>query len=144
MKKRFLIISLGLVLAAFSLNAAPRFSQSVKGDGKTVISDTLTVYDWTYDFVTGKTWQQALKYCEELNYGVYTDWKLPNINELRTLINYRLYYPATDLPNASTNYFWSSSSYASSTDSAWFMDFGYGGMYNFNKANYYAVRCMRP
>ena len=32
------------------------------------------------------TWPEAIDYCQNLNEGGYTDWRLPNIDELRTII----------------------------------------------------------
>ena len=143
MKKYFLTLLLGFFFVALTGNAGEKFSQSVKSDGETVILDNLTGLTWTYDFKTGKNWPQALKYCEELNYGGYTDWKLPNINELISLINYALYNPASDILNSSINSFWSSSSYASYTDYAWVVPFYDGYVYVNIKNNYSAVRCVR-
>ena len=51
-------------------------------------------------------WQKALEYVKQLNndkYLGYTDWRLPNVNELRSLIDYSQFYtgaPGAGLPPA--------------------------------------------
>jgi hypothetical protein len=61
------------------------------GDG--TMTDNLTGLIWTKDgnLPNGtKTWQQALDYVASLNssgYLGYRDWRLPNVNELESLIN---------------------------------------------------------
>lgn len=75
---------------------SPRFRDN--GDG--TLSDLLTGLDWTRDAdapgpsactpgVT-KTWQDALSYAQCLNDNAYLgkgDWRLPNVNELRSLFH---------------------------------------------------------
>jgi hypothetical protein len=33
-------------------------------------------------------WRSALAYCENLNFGGYTDWRLPNAKELQSIVDY--------------------------------------------------------
>ena len=36
----------------------------------------------------GMTWQEALEYAENYNYGGYDDWRLPSIKELQSIVDY--------------------------------------------------------
>ena len=63
------------------------------GDGTIIESSTGLM--WQKDTVTGMciTWQQALNYIAGMNTGTnqnfgYTDWRLPNRNELQSLVDY--------------------------------------------------------
>lgn len=55
-----------------------------------VIHDLNTRLMWTkYDFGgEAYSWQAALTYCEDLNYGGFNDWHLPNIKELHSIVDY--------------------------------------------------------
>ena len=57
------------------------------------------------------TWKEKLYYCEHLVYAGYSDWRLPNRNELLSLVNYDG-YPASDFPGitSSSYYIYSSTS----------------------------------
>ncbi|MGI6393990.1 MAG: DUF1566 domain-containing protein [bacterium] len=111
--------------------------------GKVVVKDSETGLEWTKEYATGKTWQQALDYCETLDYGGYTDWRLPNIEELKTLIDDTKYSPASSFPGMPSNYFWSSSSYVFSTYFAWRVYFNYGRVNYYDKTITYYARCVR-
>jgi hypothetical protein len=92
------------------------------------------------------TWANSITNCEALEYAGYTDWRLPNLNELQSIANYGLASPAingTYFPNTQSNYYWSGTTYANDTGVAWVVVFGSGAVYAVNKANGYYVRPVR-
>jgi len=91
-------------------------------------------------------WKDALSYCENLTFASYTDWRLPNIKELASLVDLSRYQPAIHtkyFSNTRLNYYWSSTSFA---DNTWNVSFegGYSGYDKDSaKSNKYYVRCVR-
>ena len=69
----------------------------------------------------------------------YTDWRLPEKQELHSIVNYGKVGPAIDsayFPNTVSSYYWSSSPNAINIDQAWMVDFNAGTDYsNFNNGN---------
>jgi len=68
----------------------PEYGQNnfVNGEDGTVI-DRATGLVWTQsDSQTGMDWQSALQYCETLDTAGETDWRLPNIKELQSIVDY--------------------------------------------------------
>ena len=110
-------------------------------NGDVIVTDTKSGLVWQKTYETGKKWQQALDYCENLTYAGYDDWRLPNKNELASLVNYEKYDPASDFPNISSNNFCSSSSTGSSY--AYSVSFAYGHVDNHSKTSNCYVRCVR-
>jgi hypothetical protein len=58
----------------------------------------------------------------------YSDWRVPSVEHLKTLINTN-YYPTINpsyFPNTVTYYYWSASPVANSSSSAWIVFFYYG------------------
>ncbi len=52
---------------------------------------------WQYaEELQQRTWVEALAYCEDLELAGFTDWRLPSIKELQSIINYGRSYPAID------------------------------------------------
>ena len=115
------------------------------GDG--TVTDTSTGLMWQRGTAPGdKTWQEALAYCEALDLGDHTDWRLPTINELRSLVDFSCYSPSintTYFPNTLSSYYWSSTSYSKSTSYAWSVEFNHGEDPQYYKLNYFYVRAVR-
>ena len=98
-----------LIMIGLSLLRA-EFSRDVNTN---IVTDSTTNLWWQDDSevkTNSKVWQDAIDYCESLSLAGYSDWRLPNINELSSLINDTRSYPAiheTFLNTSSSNY-WSS------------------------------------
>ena len=120
----------------------PRFT--VSGD---CVTDNLTGLMWTKNAnLPGgyKTWQQALDYANGLSLCGYTDWRLPNVNELESLINAGQGNSATWLNtqgfiNVQSYYYWSATSYAYYSSYAWIVYMWYGYVYSYYKTSSYYV-----
>ena len=116
------------------------------GDG--TLADTTTGLMWHKDTAPGRyIWQEALAYCEALDLADYTDWRLPNRNELQSLVDYSWFNPAIDpalAPNTVSSDYWSSTTFASPGGFAWPVHFGAGSLYYglFKFVGCY-VRCVR-
>ena len=116
---------------------------TTSSDGRIVI-DNKTGLMWQKEYATNKNWQQALKYCEDLTYAGYSDWRLPNKNELASLVNYeKSGSPYSYFPDMPSNYFWSSSTYVANTYYAWLVFFNNGFVNYYYKTYGNNVRCVR-
>lgn len=136
-------------VAAITTNA-PDWRYIDHGDG--TITDQQTGLMWQQCIAgqsssdcsgTGTTmpWDAALQYPDSLNVSGglagHTDWRLPNIKELASLVNKACYNPAINLtrfPNTPSTSYWSASPYAGSSYGAWRLNF-YGGNVNGNSRN---------
>jgi hypothetical protein len=126
----------------------PRFTDN--GDG--TVTDQLTGLMWMKDAgcLGSTTWQAALDKVADLNAnpgsytcggytGTYTDWALPNVNELESLYNAEESDSAAWLQgkgflNVQSYYYWSSTTYAYSTDHAWVVYMGLGYVYYIHRS----------
>jgi hypothetical protein len=112
-----------LILCTTSLFGYP-FNDN--GDGS--VTDTFTNLIWQKcsrgqnndstcsGTATGATWKNALLYCKNLNLNSRI-WRLPNINELSSLINPAIYssdiphIDSVNFPSTQKNVYWSSTTY---------------------------------
>jgi hypothetical protein len=89
-------------------------------------------------------WQNALQYCETLDFVGHSDWRLPNVGELQSIVDYGRSYPSSDpIFGAESGWYWSSSTYVVYPSLAWYIYFGDGGVYGGGKGNGYYVRAVR-
>ena len=89
------------------------------------------------------TWDEAVEYCNSLQEDGHNDWRLPDIKELISIVNYKTHYPATDLEGMLPEHYWSSTTHSSNTVRAWGVDFYYGDVYGGNKSSSSYVRAVR-
>lgn len=97
-------------------------------------------------------WDNALAYCNSLSLASNTDWRVPNIKELHSILDASTSSePAIDtpsFPDTQATYYWSSTTFAGTNGYAWYVDFGIG-LSGFvmtspiSKTNGEYVRCVR-
>jgi hypothetical protein len=76
----------------------------------------------------------------------WSDWRLPEIKELETIVDYSIYNPSintTYFTNTANVRYWSSTTYATSTSGAWIVNFSDGNSNHDTKTNSRYVRCVR-
>lgn len=93
-----------------------------------------------------RNWEEAIVFCENLTLAGYKDWRLPDINELMSLVDRTRYNPVVDrhfFPDVAPSVYWTSSTPPSHNDYAWFVSFHTGKANNYDKRYSYYVRCVR-
>jgi len=120
-------------------------------NGNGTVTDNCTGLMWQKDDDDQlKIWVDALSYCENLTLGGHADWRLPDVRQLQSLVNYGMHDPAIDstyFPGTNTDdSYWSSTTVLTSLDLAWSLDFQDGKVEDDSDVwkpggNY--VRCVR-
>jgi hypothetical protein len=134
----------------------PRFTDHGNG----TVTDNLTKLIWMKNAsaIGKQTWANALSIANNLQSGEYDltdgsvagDWRLPNIRELQTLIDYSRAclclpegHPFTWVNDGMPLYYWASTSYAYFNFNAWRVDLFYCQVGNDSKSNTNYVWCVR-
>jgi hypothetical protein len=135
----------------------PRFITSTAG----IVTDTLTGLIWLQDAdcMGAGTWDNALTQVDNLNSGTdfscdnyapgtFSDWRLPNVRELHSLVHYGFYNRA--VPNTAgtgkwsegdpftgvqPSYYWSSTTFADAASIAWTVNMMDGYVHYSSKTN---------
>ncbi len=109
-----------------------------KNEDGTTTDNTSGLMWTTVDLGECVDWETALNLAENSEYAGYTDWRLPDVKELQSIVDYSGSYPAinqdyfeltTHEENENYYYWTSTSAYFSEAspeyDSAWYVAFGY-------------------
>ena len=99
-----------------------------KDNNNKTITDSLTNLTWAKDAGVSPrvNWEKAFEFIEKLNKNKYCghdDWRLPNMLELKTLMDYETDKPAEALEKSGfdnvQNDYWSSTTFMYKNDDAW-------------------------
>ena len=113
------------------------------GDG--TVTDVSTGLTWQQADVK-RTWEAAINYCEELNHANRHGWRLPDINELMTIVDMTTSNPTIHpiaFPGTKASLYWSALTFESNDGNALVVDFGNGDIHSDEKINPNYVRCVR-
>lgn len=141
-----------LIMIGLSLLQAELTRDAATG----IVSDSTTGLMWQDNEIgTTTNWQGAIDRCEELELGDYSDWRLPNVNELKSILDRSKVDPAIKdgFEHTSSSNYWSSTT-TLGNPTPLFIDLRYAfqcgflhgsvGFYLKHLAEYNAsVRCVR-
>jgi hypothetical protein len=117
--------------------------------GEGTVTDTLTGLMWTKDAnIYGmRNWTESLLDCASCTEGGHSDWHLPNVRELHSLIDYGRYNPALPLghpfSNVQWDHYWSSTTVDVFTNIAWYVSLISGAVAVNDKPGDWYVWCVR-
>ena len=149
------------------------------GNGNGTVTDTKTGLMWKrcseglsgdnceHGKVKGYAWDEAVKRFKNISYAGYSDWRMPTIDELKTLVYCSNGTPQQDawdkgcnrdysndgfekptinqqaFPNTEEWAYWSGSPYAFNSDFAWYVHFSDGSSFASYRDSSGAVRLVR-
>jgi formylglycine-generating enzyme required for sulfatase activity len=138
--------------------AAPRFVRAEPVPGEPIVTDAATGLVWQ-GCPLGRSgadcaglasrdnaWVSALYACEGLSWGGHRDWYVPNVVELRTIVDEGAGSPAVDataFPNTEPDGFLTSTYDAQAAGDAWIVDFDTGAVALADTSTTYYLRCVR-
>ena len=112
-----------------------------------IVTDSRTLLQWQDDDTfTDTTWTEAITYCENLSLGGQSDWRLPNINELLSIVDHSKYKPSISTVfrnNVSGNHWSSTTDFGNSRKKALIVNLNKGNQLRTYKVWDAYVRCVR-
>ena len=123
-----------------------RATRSFTDNGDSTVTDTKTRLVWQKTHGSQRNQTSSLTYCEDLTLGSLSDWRLPNIKELGSIVDLSVRLPSIDgtaFPSASGGSYWSSTTRTDEGSYASLVSFANGGQDTEGKTRSYPVRCVR-
>ena len=138
------VVTLAVIDVAAHADAPPGHYTDL-GDGTVRDNETGLVWQQTVEETT-RTQAAAISYCDALTLAGRSDWRLPHVLELRSIVDETIStVPAIDptfFPRTPPTYFWSAS--PGRPPGGWSVAFDHGYAYDTELAtNAYRARCVR-
>ena len=111
--------------------------------------DPKTGLEWQCESAGEMSWSEAMEYAQSLSLNDKEDWRLPTALELETLLDRSALHDSLrpvmreEVPFRDALSYWSSTTFAEHTNSAWIVMFDGGYVLSYYKSNRYHVRCVR-
>ncbi len=120
-------------------------------NGNGTVTDNATALTWVKDGAgpgcnngNTLTWKEAIDFAENLDFAGYSDWRLPNVKELQSIVDYGSSAPAiSPLFSGTRSYYWTSTTFLPVPDFAFFVEFKTGGVYREAKSSTAYLRPVR-
>jgi len=125
--------------------AGSRFELPADG---TYVIDHKTGLMWSRDESKRSDFDDADAHCRALRFGGFSDWRLPTLDELQTIVDRSRYSPAidTNVFNTNAGWTWTSDEYKGNPDpsgSVWIVDFLYGDVGSYGRSSTAFARAVR-
>ncbi|MEJ2418386.1 MAG: DUF1566 domain-containing protein [Exilibacterium sp.] len=143
------------------INPPFAWTEGLVDNGNGTITDQLTGLMWQQEefgrpaqgsvceeivgYIDHVPWETALTYCQDLQLGGYSNWRLPNIKELESITDERglqTSFNTTFFPHACGNY-WSSTSFIVDSGYAYYYENQTGQFKFTSKNDTLEVKCVR-
>jgi hypothetical protein len=123
---------------AFVSSGCPNDSSRFTDHGNGTVTDNCTGLMWqkesadvnddgNVDDLDRVTWCEAIAFCGKLSFAGHADWRLPNVRELQSIVDYGEGGPIDPVfrlaPGDAFLLYWTSTSNAPDPASAWYVDF---------------------
>jgi len=119
-----------------------------------IVTDTVSKLEWQDDYsdndgdIKYTTWQESINYCENLVLDEKSNWRLPNINELNSIVDDTKRRPSINniFKSTNSNIYWSSTTNMIAElgfNRAWCIEFEFGGTGSPLKTKKHFVRCVK-
>ena len=117
--------------------------------GPSTWKDPKTGLEWQCESPGEMTWHDARRYAESLSLAGKSDWRLPTLSELESLLDRKKSRAdgrppmREDVPFRDGSSYWSSTTFERHTKNAWIVMFDGAYVLSYSKSNLYYVRCVR-
>lgn len=116
--------------AVREINAPQLLAARFADNGNGTITDLMTNLTWQQQpRKDSLNWEESLQYADTLTLGNITEWRLPNIRELRSICDESFVNPGVDtgyIKVINNKKYWSSTTLSNHSNEAWVMQTRYG------------------